>query len=128
MPERMIDRMARLALEVERATTPDTMAVAVAAFRRAASYEPVAFAGAVLELYRATGRNRVDRVAMARQEGPLAAGKMVAAADLFDAKVRKAMRSTGGDLQRAAELLWTWGRQDRGFGDAMIRLFLVSWP
>ncbi len=47
---------------------------------------------------------------------------------LFDAIVRMAMRSADSDLQRAAELLWTWGRQDRDFGDAMIRLFLAAWP
>lgn len=127
MPERMIDQMARLALAVECAKTPDAISTAVAAFRRAAGHEPVAFAGAILELYRSTGRNGLGQ-RPSRLGGALGDDKVSAAAGLFDAKVRKAMRTADGDLQRTAELLWTWGRQDRGFADAMVRLFLSSWP
>lgn len=128
MHGRMIDRLARLAQEVERAATPENKATATATFLRACRREPVALAGAVLELYRAAGHGSESRQSGRRADGPLSGDKLTAAAALFDAKARKAMRGASGDPVRAAELLWTWGRQDRGFGDAMIRLFLVSWP
>lgn len=125
MRGRLIAHLAALALAIEQAGSPDEVGRTVAAFRKAIARQPIPVAAAVLELYRRCGGGREAQSLPVA--GPLGIEKLSTAGELFDTKARKAVRGAAGDPSRAAELLWTWARQERSLADAIIRLFLATW-